>query len=161
MIKLRQIILESNRGLWNWYKQQLPTWPDYVVKDFIFSKLKSTSNMKDKKEWIDNIKRIYPNLKWKLERLSLTFDSFGEDTKRTMKIRGMGKLNPNLNWGSNDAERHQTQLSLIQKRGISKQPIIVIKKSDGYDLWEGWHRTLQYLQYYPSGFTCPAWVGYV
>lgn len=159
MIKLKWIILESNRGLWNWYKQQLPTWPDYVIKDLIFSKLKSVSDMKDKKEWIGGIKKALPNVRWKLEKLELMFDAFSKDTQDTMKKRDMGKSNPYQ--VPNDTNRHQTQLDLIKKRGISKQPIIVIKKPDGYDLWEGWHRTLQYLQYYPNGFTCPAWVGYI
>lgn len=145
-------------GLWNWYKQQLPDWPDYVIKDFVFAKLKSVNDMKDKKEWIDHIKKMLYNVKWKFEKINLTFDSFTEDTKTIMKKRDMGKSNPSQ--VPNDTERHQTQAALLQKRGISKQPIIVIKKSDGYDLWEGWHRTLQYLNAFPNGYICPAWVGY-
>jgi len=159
MIKLKSLILEKNQGLWNWYKQQLPNWPDYVIKDLFFVKLKSTTDAIEKKAHIDTIKKVYPNLKWKFKKLSLTFDSFDRNTKILMKNRDMGKSNPFQ--VPDDEKRHQTQLSLLQKRGISKQPIIVIKKSDGYELWEGWHRTLQYLQHFPNGFTCPAWVGYI
>ena len=156
MIKLKSIILEN--GLWNWYKQQLPNWPDYVIKDFIFVKLKSVDDMNSKKEWIDDLKKTYPTIKWKLEKLNLTFDSFDKDTKEIMKQRDMGKSNPHQ--VPKDTERHQTQASLLQRRGISKEPIIVIKTPDGYDLWEGWHRTLQYLKQFPEGFICPSWVGY-
>ena len=153
------VISERNQGLWNWYKQQLPDWPDYVIKDFIFVKLKSVSDMEEKKAWIDHIKKTLPNVKWKLEKLNLTFDSFSKDTQEAMKKRDMGKSNPHQ--VPKDIERHQTQAALLQQRGVSKEPIIVIKKSDGYDLWEGWHRTLQYLKQFPDGFSCPAWVGHI
>jgi len=44
--------------------------------------------------------------------------------------------------------------------GVNPEPIIVAKLSNGYDLIEGWHRTIQHLQAYPEGYTASAWVGY-
>jgi hypothetical protein len=59
-----------------------------------------------------------------------------------------------------DAERHAHQLKMIQQKGVSEEPIIVAKLSNGYDLIEGWHRTIQHLKEFPQGYTAPAWVGY-
>ena len=59
-----------------------------------------------------------------------------------------------------DAERHAQQLKMIQQNGVSEEPIIVAKLNNGYDLIEGWHRTIQHLQVYPDGYTAPAYVGY-
>jgi hypothetical protein len=59
-----------------------------------------------------------------------------------------------------DAERHAQQLKMIQQQGVRTEPIIVAKLNNGYDLIEGWHRTIQHLQQYPEGYTGPAWVAY-
>jgi hypothetical protein len=47
---------------------------------------------------------------------------------------------------------------MIQQKGVSAEPIIVAKLSNGYDLIEGWHRTIQHLKAFPQGYTGPAWV---
>ena len=156
---LDNLFSESNQGLWNWYKQQLPDWPDYVIKDFVYVQLKSKTDMEDKKYWISKIKEAIPNVKWKLEKLHLTMDSFNKDTRDGIEKRSGGKLNPDQ--VPKDTERHQTQAALLQSRGVSKEPIIVIKRADGYDLWEGFHRTIQNLNQFPQGYTCPAYVGHV
>jgi hypothetical protein len=57
-----------------------------------------------------------------------------------------------------DAERHAQQSQMIQQKGVSQEPIIVAKLSNGYDLIEGWHRTIQHLKAFPQGYTGPAWV---
>jgi hypothetical protein len=57
-----------------------------------------------------------------------------------------------------DAERHAQQSQIIQQKGVSAEPIIVAKLSNGYDLIEGWHRTIQHLKAFPQGYTGPAWV---
>jgi hypothetical protein len=57
-----------------------------------------------------------------------------------------------------DAERHAQQSQMIQQKGVNAEPIIVAKLSNGYDLIEGWHRTIQHLKAFPQGYTGPAWV---
>mgnify|MGYP003349517889 CR=1 FL=1 len=57
-----------------------------------------------------------------------------------------------------DAERHEIQSKLVQQRGISKEPVILVKTSQGYELLEGWHRTIQHFAKYPNGYTGPAYV---
>jgi GNAT superfamily N-acetyltransferase len=57
-----------------------------------------------------------------------------------------------------DAERHATQAALIQQGGVSREPAILIKFGNGYELLEGWHRTIQHFARYPDGYVGPAYV---
>jgi hypothetical protein len=58
-----------------------------------------------------------------------------------------------------DTERHATQAQLIkQQGGVRKEPVIMIKTSQGYNLLEGWHRTIQHFNLYPDGYVGPAWI---
>ena len=50
---------------------------------------------------------------------------------------------------------------MIQKQGVSSEPIILFKRRYGYELVEGWHRTMQNLKAYPQGYKGLAWVGYL
>ena len=152
------LLNEASNGMFQWFKQQLPTWPYYVIKDMFFRRAKTKGDFEEIKKWIEGIRGIYPNIKWKLEKIGLTFNEFSRETQDAIKKREGGKSNPNQ--VPKDAERHQVQSKLISDRGVSKEPIIVIKKSDGYDLWEGWHRTIQNINQFPNGYKCNAWVGY-
>ena len=58
-----------------------------------------------------------------------------------------------------DAERHATQAKLAQQQGgVRKEPVIIIKTSKGYELLEGWHRTIQHFAANPQGYVGPAYV---
>ena len=58
-----------------------------------------------------------------------------------------------------DAERHATQARLAQQQGgVRKEPVIITKTTQGWDLIEGWHRTIQHFAQYPEGYTGPAYV---
>jgi hypothetical protein len=58
-----------------------------------------------------------------------------------------------------DAERHATQAALAQQQGgIRKEPVILKKMGNQYELIEGWHRTIQHFKQFPNGYTGPAWV---
>jgi hypothetical protein len=45
-----------------------------------------------------------------------------------------------------------------QQGGIRSEPVILIKRPDGYELLEGWHRTIQHFHKFPDGYTGPAYV---
>ena len=49
-----EFILEERKGLYNYYKQQFPNWPDYVVRDFAVKNTKNFKTADDHKEWIRN-----------------------------------------------------------------------------------------------------------
>ena len=146
-----------SQGLFKWFKQQLPTWPDYVINDIFVVKLKSRKEVEEKREHMNFIKKKYPNMKWELKVLEVTFDIFDRDTQDALKKRDGGKCNPNQ--VPNDVARHAVQSNLLKSRGVSKEPLIMIKNGNSYSLWEGWHRTIQNLNQFPNGYKCNAWIG--
>jgi hypothetical protein len=61
-------------------------------------------------------------------------------------------------WIPKDMERHQKQQELMQSRGLSQEPIVIVESPEEYNkytLWEGWHRTIQAFIKYPDGFRYP------
>jgi hypothetical protein len=109
--------------------------------------------------WAQGIHEEYPVEDWRLETFDITLDIFTPKTQELIRKREGGSKNP---LGvPRDTERHAAQAAMIQQKGVSKEPIIVFKTPQGYDLVEGWHRTIQNLQAYPTGYRGPAWVGYL
>ena len=142
--------MEVRTPLMNYLKTKLPNAPSYIIKDFFYGNLKD-ANQKD----IDDIIREYSNIKWELKKdFHISYDIFDDETIRRLKEREGGSKNPYE--VPKDTERHNTQKELILKRGLPKEPIILIKGSDGkYELLEGWHRTIQLLNMFPKGYKYP------
>jgi hypothetical protein len=158
-MRAREILKELRQSLDQYLKQQFPNWPDYVVRDLMYKNAKSLTSQEELQDWVEGIKHDYPVKQWRLETLDITVDIFTPKTQQQIQARAGGSINP---YGvPKDAERHATQQAMIQKKGVSKEPIIVFKTAQGYDLIEGWHRTIQHLQAYPQGYQGPAWVGYL
>jgi len=151
---------EYRDQLWAWIQSKFPStqWPEYVQRDFLYAKAKGNQNRKDLEDFSDEIQRDFGRVRWRLEKLPITLDIFTPKTQRMIKEREGGSSNPYQ--VPKDAERHALQQKMIQQKGVSQEPIIVAKLSNGYDLIEGWHRTIQHLKAYPQGYTGPAWVGY-
>jgi hypothetical protein len=157
-MKVSEILTELRQRLDQYLKQQFPDWPEYVVRDFLYKTVKDMPPT-EMEEYIDFTKKDLPIKQWKLENLKITQDIFDTETQKRLNQRQGGSANPFQ--VPKDAERHATQAAMIQKTGISKEPIIVIKRGNEYELLEGWHRTIQHLKAYPEGYTGPAWVGYL
>jgi hypothetical protein len=85
-------------------------------------------------------------------------DMFDPKTKQLLIGRAGGSSD--LGMGvPKDKERHATQAALAQQQGgVRREPVILVKRPDGYDLLEGWHRTIQHFHKYPDGYTGPAYV---
>ena len=151
---------EYRDQLWTWVQSKFPRtqWPEYVQRDFLYAKAKGNKNQKDLEDFLDEIQRDFGNCKWKLTNIPITLDIFTPKTQRMIQSREGGSSNPFQ--VPKDAERHAQQSQMIQQKGVSAEPIIVAKLSNGYDLIEGWHRTIQHLKEFPQGYTAPAWVGY-
>ena len=149
---------EYRNALYDFVKSKFPTWPEYVLKDFLYSQAKHIRDEEELKDFLERNQKDFGQVKWRLEKLPITLDIFTPKTQRMIKQRAGGSSNPMQ--VPKDAERHAQQLKMIQQKGVSAEPIIVAKLSNGYDLIEGWHRTIQHLQAYPEGYTGPAWVGY-
>lgn len=158
-MKIREVIVELRKGQDQYVQQLFPDWPKYVVRDFIYKNIKGMTSQAEIVEWLDLIKQDYPVKQWRQEQLKITLDIFDAETQKRIKQRQGGSANPFQ--VPKDAERHATQAAMIKKQGISKEPIIVIKKGNQYELLEGWHRTIQHLEAYPEGYQGPAWVGHL
>ena len=158
-MRANQFITELRNKLQDYLQQQFPNWPAYVVNDWLYKNAKGITNSAELADWMQGIKKDYPVSQWRLETLPITLDIFTPETQQRIKLRAGGSANP---YGvPKDAERHATQQAMIQTQGVSKEPIIVFKTAQGYDLAEGWHRTIQHLQAFPQGYKGPAWVGYL
>lgn len=155
-------ITELRQGLLGLAKQTFPTWPDYVVTDWIYKNFKTNmaANQADEQaamDWITATKQRYGQLQWTLEKLKITLDIFDPETQQRIKSRAGGVSNPqNI---PKDDIRHAQQQQMIQTQGISKEPIIVYQSPQGYELIEGYHRTIQNIKEFPEGYEGPAWVG--
>ena len=147
---------EARNSLFAFVKQQFPTWPDYVLKDFLYQQAKGIRDQAELDDFLKRNKQDFGNCKWTLTKLPITFDIFTQKTQRMLASREGGSSNPFQ--VPRDAERHAQQSQMIQQKGVSDEPIIVAKLSNGYDLIEGWHRTIQHLKAFPQGYTGPAWV---
>jgi hypothetical protein len=149
-------LTEARNSLFAFVKQHFPTWPDYVLKDFLYPQAKGIRNQAELDDFLKRNKQEFGNCKWTLTKLPITMDIFTPKTQQMIKSREGGSSNPFQ--VPRDAERHSQQLQMIQQKGVSAEPIIVAKLSNGYDLIEGWHRTIQHLKAFPQGYTSPAWV---
>jgi hypothetical protein len=159
-MRFSEFIVEYQGGSWRLIRGMVPRhWPDYVVKDWLYGQIKNDVDLEDKKYHINRLLETYPIRQWRLEQLPITLDIFDQPTQQQIRKREGGSKNPFQ--VPRDAERHAAQAALIKQQGVSGEPIIVIKSANGYELVEGWHRTIQNLQAYPQGYTGPAWVGYL
>jgi hypothetical protein len=153
-MKLEPILLETRKKTLEFFQQSLPTWPAYVVKDFVYSNLKDEPNKFGLfvGDWARGIGyKSAKDVVWKFETVSLTLDSFGSDTIGWMKKRKFGTENPMGVY--HDPERQAGATRRLIKSGVSKEPIIMTLRTDGkYELVEGWHRTMQSLQMWPNGY---------
>jgi hypothetical protein len=151
---------EIRDQLWTWVQSKFPRtqWPEYVQRDFLYQQAKGIRNQAELDDFLKRNRNDFGKVQWRLEKLPITMDIFTPKTQRMILSRQGGSSNPFQ--VPRDAERHSQQLKMIQQKGVSEEPIIVAKLNNGYDLIEGWHRTIQHLKEFPQGYTAPAWVGY-
>jgi len=152
---------ETRQGAYGWLKTYLPNWPEYVLRDWIYRGLTKHDPNENPKEVVDRMLagegmsaqtqwKLIPNFEFKLEKLH-------PDTQRRIKMRAGGSANP-MNVPK-DAERHATQAALAkQQGGVRKEPVIGKMTAQGFELIEGWHRTIQHFNQFPAGYQGPAWV---
>ena len=154
-------LTETREGALNWLKSYLPNWPDYVLRDWLYRGLTKHDPGENPKEVVDRSLagegmsaqtqwKLIPNFEFKIEKLH-------PDTQRRINIRAGGSANPMK--VPKDAERHATQAALAQQQGgVRKEPVIGKMTLQGFELIEGWHRTIQHFKQFPDGYSGPAWV---
>ena len=157
-------ITEYRDRLLQYVKSLLPNYPEYVLKDWLVPNKGDFSNLPDtelKNDIMEKLKGagLTPNTKWQLvPDMKFTMDMFEPMTKQRLIGRAGGSSD--LGMGiPRDKERHATQAALAQQQGgVRKEPVLLIKTDKGYELLEGWHRTIQHFAKYPNGYTGPAYV---
>ena len=154
-------LTETREGALNWLKSYLPNWPEYVLRDWLYRGLTKHDPGENPKEVVDRSLagegmsaqtqwKLIPNFEFKIEKLH-------PDTQRRINIRAGGSANPMK--VPKDAERHATQAALAQQQGgVRKEPVIGKMTPQGFELIEGWHRTIQHFKQFPDGYRGPAWV---
>jgi hypothetical protein len=143
-------------------------WPEYVLLDWVYKNAKKLDNgYIHKHQDIRNIVsilmerflKIYGPGHWVSETIDININSFERSTREILRSRKSsvkdGKGRDDV---PQDYDRHIIQKDIIKKTGSpSKEPIIVIETPDGYDLLEGYHRTIQSLIEFGE-YKTPAWV---
>lgn len=132
-------------------KSKFPNMPRYVLIDFVYK------NYKNDMESLDELVEKFKNVQWKQEAITITPDIFEPQTAERLQQRKGGASSSFK--VSNDEDRHSTQKQLVAQ-APSTEPIIIISTPQGYELVEGWHRTIQSLENWPEGYKQNAWIGY-
>jgi hypothetical protein len=124
--------------------------PTYVFKELIWHKdawigkdFRSRFDSEDEDDivsdyddWID--------LKWKKELREVNLSNFDPSTQKEIIKRDFG-MESDINI-KDDEKRNKFQQALIKKtKPGSNEPIVVLQKSNGLELYEGWHRTMAIL----------------
>ena len=150
-------ITELRDKMYQYIKSIVPTWPDYVVKDWLY-KGNKTATKNDIIEMISG-SGLTPNSKWQLiPDMKFSMDMFEPKSQAKLIGRAGGTSDMGMQIPK-DKERHNTQAALAQQQGgVSKEPVLLIKMPNGYELLEGWHRTIQHFVKYPDGYTGSAYV---
>lgn len=167
-----EFLTEYRDRMYQYIKSIVPGFPDYVVKDWLYANFARGATQGP--NWsFDTIGKDIPNIlkdmglsvdtKWQLvPNMKFTMDMWEPKTLKRLQARAGGSsksTEPDVHIPARDAERHATQAQLAQQQGgVRKEPVILIKTSNGYELLEGWHRTIQHFAKYPNGYTGPAYV---
>lgn len=152
-----EFITEVPQGIMNILRDELSGWPDYVIKDMVYNKIKSPDDLDSKLDHVRELSQQVGN--WRLaKQMPLTFDMLDPTTRYRMKTkRDFGNRNPFLI--PNDQERLDRAIELVRTQGIENlPPVIFLQTANGLELWEGWHRTMAAFREHPGGFRINAWV---
>jgi hypothetical protein len=165
-------INEYRDRMYQYIKSIVPTWPDYVVKDWLYANF-ARGNVQTANYSFDTLGKDLPNIladaglstntRWQLvPDMKFTMDMWEPKTLKQLQARAGGSsksTDPDVHIPAKDAERHATQAALAQQQGgVRKEPVIIVKTPYGYKLLEGWHRTIQHFHKFPDGYTGPAYV---
>ena len=176
-IEIDETLAETRDRMFDFIKQVLPKWPDYVLRDWIYqmargefkqggwiafgpksSEQRYPSFSRESILALIKLEGLSPDTVWKFfPRFEFTMSGLDPSTRQKILARRGGTENP---YGvQRDAERHATQAALAkQQGGIRQEPVIGKMTTDGFELIEGWHRTVQHFKMYPQGYYAPAWV---
>jgi len=160
-MRSKEFITEYRRGIIDHLYKLLPNWPQYVVRDWLYQSFsrKEFTVRSDIDGTVDELLGMFgvdADTQWRLVQFNFKMGIWEPQTEQKLRER-MGTSA--VSWVPNDEKRHQTQAKLAsQEGGIRREPVIIIDTPQGYDLVEGWHRTIQHFKMNPDGYKGPAWL---
>ena len=83
---------EYRNALYDFVKSKFPTWPEYVLKDFLYAQAKGIRDQEELKDFLDRNQKDFGQVKWRLEKLPITLDIFTPKTQQMIKQREGGKI---------------------------------------------------------------------
>lgn len=147
MVKIK--IKKENEVL-DYFRSLFPHMPEYVLRDFIYK------NYHHRPSEPAKFKEYYAKKRWVYGTVNVTMDIFTPKTRGRIEERMHKNFDDKF---KNDAAKHDFQMLMLKYSGEpSKEPIILVKRSNGFDLKEGWHRTIQSLKLWPEGYKQVAWL---
>jgi hypothetical protein len=146
-------------------RKEYPRTPEYVLKDVIESII---VNNPEELKWVGRYFGGEPMLAlgdwwkellkgpWVLKIIEVNPEDFTENTISAFIDREFGDVD--AYFVKQDKERTDTQRKIVKGDG-KNQPIIVVydKKTDKYELIEGWHRTMSLLKLGDNGEDLKNW----
>lgn len=141
---IRAIVLEINdESLYEKMLTKYPNIPAYVMHDMFVGQ--------DEKFF-----PLFNKLTWKLQVIEVNPTHFSDATREKFVLRDFGVKNPFQ--VPNDEERMQVQRKLASDDVPGRnEPVILVQRIDGYEIWEGWHRTMSILQRGNNGLAPSDW----
>lgn len=168
-MRVNEIAVETRDRMFEYLKKILPMWPDYILRDWIYQSARGDHQVfaPDAQFGFDkrfiyrmlNQAGLSPTTKWTYKpQQKFHMMMWEPETLSRLQKRWGGASHPSIGV-TNDQERHATQAALATKQGgIRREPVILTITSKGYELIEGWHRTIQHFKLHPEGYIGPAWV---
>ena len=78
-----EFVAEVAKGVMDILRDELPGWPDYVIKDMVYSKIRNPDDLEMK---LDHVRELSQQVgSWRLvQQMPLTFDQLDPDTRYRM-----------------------------------------------------------------------------
>lgn len=91
---------------------------------------------------------------WELKTLELSINDFSRTTKQGFIDREFGDINPYMVPDDKERMLHQMRKQTGEGENL---PVILVQEKDGYELIEGWHRTMAILRLGDNGGSPETW----
>jgi len=139
-----------NKDIYAQMKSFFHNTPIYVFKEFFYAHngtfktdfINLINNDADEEEIMDFFSD-WTDIEWKKQVVEVNISDFTKNTQDFMKEREIGNLN--ITDIPDDEKRNKLHKNLYIKNYGNNEPVIILDTPEGYELLEGWHRTMSIL----------------